>query len=55
MKLPSFTKPAPRRPLRFSLLDLHSTGVIQVFRTHSLFRLWTPMRENFDAEQDLLG
>lgn len=47
-----FTKPAPRRPLRFTLLDLHTTGVIQVFRTHSFFRLWTPLRENFDAEQD---
>jgi hypothetical protein len=53
MKL--FTKPASRRPLRFTLLALHTSGVLQVFRTHSLFRLWTPLRENFDAEQDLLG
>ena len=52
MKLKFFTKPAPRRPLRFTLLALHTSGVIQVFRTHSLFRLWTPLRENFDAEQD---
>lgn len=52
MKIKLFTKPAPRRPLRFTLLALHTSGVIQVFRTHSLFRLWTPLRENFDAEQD---
>ncbi len=50
-----FTKPAPRRPLRLTLIDLHTTGVIQVFRTHSFFRLWTPLRENFDAEENLLG
>jgi hypothetical protein len=52
MKIQLFTKPAPRRPLRFTLLALHTSGVIQVFRTHSLFRLWTPLRENFDADQD---
>ena len=52
MKIKLFAKPAPRRPLRFTLLALHTSGVIQVFRTHSLFRLWTPLRENFDADQD---
>ena len=52
MKIQLFTKPAPRRPLRFTLLALHTSGVIKVFRTHSLFRLWAPLRENFDAEQD---
>jgi hypothetical protein len=52
MKIKFFTKPAPRRPLRFTLLDLHTTGVIQVFRAHSFFRLWTPLRENFDTDQD---
>lgn len=43
---------ARRRPLRFTLLELHTTGVLQVFRRHSLFRLWAPLRENFDADQD---
>ena len=55
MKIKFFTKPAPRRPLRLCLMDLHTSGVLQVFRTHSFFRLWTPLRESFDAEENLLG
>lgn len=34
-----------RRILRFTLLDLHATGLVQVFRRHSIFRLWAPLRE----------
>jgi hypothetical protein len=34
-----------RRTLRFTLLDLHATGLVQVFRRHSIFRLWAPLRE----------
>lgn len=43
MKL--FAKPARSRTLRFTLLDLHATGVVRVFRRHSIFRLWEPLRE----------
>ena len=47
MKIKFLPKPAPLRPLRFTLLALHTSGVIQVFRRHSLLRLWAPLRENF--------
>ena len=50
-----FCKPAPRRPLRFTLLELHTSGVIRVFRRHSLFRLWTPLRENLDTDESFVG
>jgi hypothetical protein len=55
MKIKFFTKPAPRRPLRFTLLALHASGVIRVFRCHSFFRLWEPLRQNFDADQDFVS
>lgn len=45
MKL--FAKPSRPRTLRFTLLDLHATGVVRVFRRHSIFRLWEPLRETF--------
>jgi hypothetical protein len=45
MKLfPSFTSRPNRRA---TLRDLHSFGVIHVFRRHSFFRLWEPLRETF--------
>lgn len=51
-----FSQPLRRsRPLRSTLLELHTTGVVSVFRRHSLLRLWVPLRENFLGREDLLG
>ena len=44
-----------RRTLRFTLLELHATGVVQVFRRHSIFRLWTPLREAFTGRSGFEG
>jgi hypothetical protein len=55
MKAKTFSTPAPRRPLRFTLLELHTSGVLRVFRRHSLFRLWAPLRESFDADESFVG
>lgn len=52
MKIQLFTKPAPAAPRRSSLLALHTSGVIQVYRTHSIFRLWEPLREHRGADAD---
>jgi hypothetical protein len=41
-----FTHPASPRPLRFTLLALHASGVIQVYRRHSILRVWEPLREH---------
>ncbi|HEX2854016.1 MAG TPA: hypothetical protein VHO24_12320 [Opitutaceae bacterium] len=40
-----FFKASPSRALRSTLIDLYSTGTMQVFRRHSLLRLWVPLRE----------
>jgi hypothetical protein len=40
---------------RSILLDLHHTGVLQVFRRHSIFRVWVPLRENFAHREDAVG
>ncbi len=54
MKL--FAKPSPRaRTLRLTLLDLHTTGVVSVFRRHSFFRVWVPLRENFIGDETQAG
>jgi hypothetical protein len=37
---------SPSHVFRSTLLDLHSSGVMQVYRRHSLLRLWVPLREN---------
>ncbi len=44
-----FLKPAPRRTLRGTLRELHTSGTISVFRRHSFLNLWTPLRENLDS------
>jgi hypothetical protein len=44
-----------RRTLRLTLLQLHATGVVQVFRRHSIFRLWTPLREAFTGRSSFEG
>ena len=54
MKL--FSRPSPRaRTLRLTLLDLHTTGVVSVFRRHSFFRIWVPLRENFASHETQAG
>ncbi len=50
-----FSKSSSVRTLRPTLLALHTSGVICVFRRHSIFRLWVPLRENFVAEERFLG
>ena len=50
-----FSKPVPRRTLRSTLRELHTSGTISVFRSHSLLRVWAPLRENFDAEENFAG
>lgn len=41
-----------RKNHRSTLLALHRSGVVRVFRRHSIFRLWEPLRENFGAPRD---
>ena len=41
-----------RKNYRTTLLDLHRCGVIHVFRRHSFFRLWEPMREHPSSGTD---
>lgn len=36
----------PRSHRRSMLRDLHAFGLVRVFRQHSLFRLWEPLRES---------
>ena len=36
----------PRPNRRATLLDRHRRGVVQIFRRHSIFRLWEPLREH---------
>jgi len=46
-----FLKPAPRRTLRGTLMQLHTSGVIRVFRRHSFLNVWAPLRENLDGNE----
>ena len=50
------SKPAARRPLplRVTLIELQTAGVIQVFRRPSIFRLWEPLREHRSRDEDLV-
>jgi hypothetical protein len=50
-----FSRSAPRRPLRYTLLELHTSGVLEVSRRHSLFRLWAPEREFFCGDENHAG
>lgn len=43
---------SPSRALRSTLIDLYSTGVMQVFRRHSLRRLWVPLREDASRQEN---
>ena len=50
--LRKFYFPSPvRRPLRCTLLELHTTGILQVSRRHSLLHLWAPQREFFRNDE----
>jgi hypothetical protein len=54
MKL--FSKPSPRvRTLRHTLLALHTSGVVSVFRRHSFFRIWVPLRESVTTDETATG
>jgi hypothetical protein len=41
-----------RRPV---LRDLHSFGILSVFRRPSIFRIWEPLRENPRPMEEFLG
>ncbi|MBL9210704.1 MAG: hypothetical protein JNL92_09575 [Opitutaceae bacterium] len=45
----------PRSPQRSVLLDLHAFGHLHVFRRHSLFRLWEPLRETWRRAETFSG
>ena len=46
----------PSRPNRRALLrDLHAFGLVSVFRRHSIFRLWEPLRETPRNLEDSVG
>ena len=53
----ALTRPTSTRTFRrrSTLLELHRRGVVQVFRRHSVFRLWEPLRENPMRSDDFLG
>jgi hypothetical protein len=45
----------PRKNHRATLLDLHAFGVINVFRRHSILRVWQPQREVFSRDETFAG
>jgi hypothetical protein len=50
-----YLKPAPRRTLRPTLHELHTSGTIRVFRRHSFLNVWEPLRENFRHDESVVG
>ena len=45
-----------RQPNHRSLLrDLHAFGIVSVFRRHSIFRLWEPLREHSSRGDEFVG
>lgn len=50
MHLPKFF--SRRANLRPVLRELYSSGVISVYRSHSLLRLWEPLREPIDCDEN---
>lgn len=44
-----------RKNRRSTLRDLHSFGLVNVFRRHSIFRLWEPLREHPITNHDFMG
>lgn len=54
--LMNFFRTLVRRPNhRATLLELHRRGVVQIFRRHSIFRLWEPLREHPSRTEDYSG
>lgn len=52
----NFFRSIVRRPnRRATLLELHRSGVVQIFRRHSIFRLWEPLREHPARTEDFTG
>ncbi len=49
-----FRSPQPSNR-RLLLRDLHAFGIVSVFRRHSIFRLWEPLRENPRTGEDFGG
>jgi hypothetical protein len=44
------------RPHRRSVLrDLYAFGILDVFRRHSIFRLWEPQRETARRSDEFIG
>jgi hypothetical protein len=46
---------APRPAHRSLLRELHASGIVTVFRGHSIFRLWEPLRQHASREEDFAG
>ena len=46
--------PSRSRRHRSMLRDLHAFGLVRVFRQHSIFRLWEPLRESPYGNEDSL-
>ena len=51
MKILSFSRPNRRSVLR----DLYAFGILNVFRRHSIFRIWEPLREVPRSSDEFLG
>lgn len=52
----NFFRTLVRRPNhRATLLELHRRGVVQIFRRHSIFRIWEPLREHPSRTEDYMG
>ena len=45
----------PRTNRRSLLRDLHAFGIVSVFRRHSLFRVWEPLRETPRNGDEFVG
>lgn len=50
-----FSSPVAQPTHRARLRDLHSFGLVSVFRSHSLLRLWGPLRGDPASDYDFEG
>ena len=50
-----FFRSLPRPNRRPLLRDLHAFGIVSVFRRHSIFRLWEPLRETPRNLEETVG
>jgi hypothetical protein len=51
----SFFAPTLRSHRRVLLRDLHTFGIVSIFRRPSLLRVWEPLRENHDGHANFSG